>query len=96
MITDVQRLAAKRGSDRDDERLFGRPLTRCPACGSRDLELLVERETEEVHFSCGTCERCWYVDLGFARPIAPASCLGSTQRGNERRASRAHEVRGPN
>jgi hypothetical protein len=61
-------------ADREPDRLFGHPLPRCPRCGARELDTVVEDQSQEVHFYCRTCERCWRVELGFAQPIARSAC----------------------
>jgi hypothetical protein len=40
----------------------------------------VERIVDEVHFLCRDCGRCWDVELGTVRRIAPQSCLGCPER----------------
>ena len=65
MIIDKPRMSASSATDRSFDRLFSPPLSQCPACGSRELKPVVEEATDEVHFSCGRCERCWHVELGF-------------------------------
>ena len=59
---------------------IGRPLTRCPECGSAALKPMVESFVHEVHFLCQVCGRCWQFSLGSVRRIAPASCLGCPER----------------
>lgn len=76
MIIDSPHMTASTATDRSFDRLFSPPLSQCPACGSRELEPVVEAVTDEVHFFCGRCERCWHVELGFAHPVAPSSCMG--------------------
>ena len=71
MIIDRPHTTASSATDRSFDRLFSPSLGRCPACGSRELEPVVEEATDDVHFFCGHCERCWRVELGFAHPIAP-------------------------
>ena len=83
MIIDRAQVTASSATKRSFDRLFSPPLGQCPACGSRDLEPVVEEATDEVHFFCGHCERCWLVELGFAHPIAPSSCNGARD-GDER------------
>jgi transposase-like protein len=55
------------------------PLARCPACGSSELEAVVEDVVEAVHFLCQGCDRCWNVELGYVRRGAPATCFGCTR-----------------
>lgn len=57
------------------------PLVRCPACGSPNLDAVVEDVVQAVHFLCSDCDRCWRVELGYVRRVLPASCLGCTERG---------------
>ena len=40
-----------------------RPLDRCPTCGSWQLRAVTH--DEGVRFLCGSCDRCWHVELGF-------------------------------
>jgi hypothetical protein len=83
MILDRPQTAGSRSIDRSFERLFSPPLSQCPACGSRELVPVVEEAADEVHFFCGSCKRCWHVELGFAHAIAPSSCDG-VRGGDER------------
>jgi hypothetical protein len=76
MIIDRPQVPASLPTDRSFDRLFSPPLRQCPACGSRELEHVVEAATDEVHFFCGHCDRCWHVELGFAHPIASSLCAG--------------------
>ena len=55
------------------------PLVRCPACGSSELDAVVENVVEAVHFLCRACDRCWNVELGYVRRVAPATCFGCTR-----------------
>jgi transposase-like protein len=57
-----------------------RPLLECPSCRSTRLDPVVERVVDEVHFLCRTCGRCWDVQLGSVRRIAPQTCRGCTER----------------
>ena len=57
-------------------RLFDRPLAKCPACGSSGLEAVVENDTDDVHFLCRGCTRCWHVELGYVHRMAPDVCHG--------------------
>jgi|GraSoiStandDraft_4_1057263.scaffolds.fasta_scaffold812568_2 hypothetical protein len=57
-------------------RLFDRPLVECPACGASALDAVVEADTEDVHFLCRSCGRCWHVELGHVQRMAPAVCHG--------------------
>jgi transposase-like protein len=68
----------ERASEDDHEaaHLFGRPLTRCPECGSDDLVPVVENQSQDVHFFCRACGRCWHVELGFVHRVVPPACLG--------------------
>jgi hypothetical protein len=65
------------------------PLARCPECGSARLDPVVEAGVAEVHFLCRNCARCWHVDLGFVRRVAPATCLGCPERARCERVYRA-------
>jgi hypothetical protein len=58
---------------------LGPPLPHCPACGSAQLEPVVERELEEVHFLCRDCSRCWHVELGRVTRVVPPTCYGCPQ-----------------
>ena len=60
---------------------ISRPLLYCPSCRSTLLDPVVERIVDEVHFLCRDCGRCWDVELGTVRRIAPQSCLGCPERG---------------
>jgi hypothetical protein len=60
---------------------ISRPLLYCPSCRSTRLDPVVERIVDEVHFLCRECGRCWDVELGTLRRIAPPSCLGCPERG---------------
>lgn len=56
------------------------PLVRCPACGSPELDSVVEDLEPAMHFLCRDCDGCWNVDLGYVRRVAPATCLGCRER----------------
>jgi len=56
--------------------LIRRPLTNCPECASANLEPIVAIATEEVHFLCATCGRCWRVELGYVSRVRPNACHG--------------------
>jgi hypothetical protein len=56
------------------------PLERCVACGSEQLEPVVENDTDEVHFLCRDCMRCWHVELGYVQRMAPHACHGCPNR----------------
>jgi len=73
-MTIVDTRAASGIADREADHLFGHPLPRCPRCGARELDTVVENEFQEVHFYCRTCDRCWRVELGFAQPIPRSAC----------------------
>ena len=62
------------------ERLFGRPLSNCPACNSDDLVPVVEDQSQDVHFFCRACGRCWHVELGFVHRVIPPTCLNCPER----------------
>jgi hypothetical protein len=57
----------------------GRPLDACPACRSWQLRAVVDAEAARVHFLCGSCNRCWRVELGYARRVHPDRCDGCPQ-----------------
>jgi len=57
-----------------------RPLAHCPACGSSQLDPVVENERQTVHFLCRDCSRCWHVELGFVHRMTPDACLGCPER----------------
>ena len=63
-----------------------RPLLHCPACGSADLDAVVESVVHEVHYLCRACAGCWDVALGAVQRVAPSHCLGCAQRGRCTRA----------
>jgi transposase-like protein len=60
---------------------ISRPLTHCPTCNSTRLEPVVEEVTQDVHFLCRECSRCWDVALGTVTRVVPPSCLGCPERG---------------
>lgn len=60
--------------------IIRRPLDHCPACNSWQLRPVVAIDAEEVHFLCGSCNRCWHAELGFVRRVRPATCDGCPQR----------------
>ncbi len=64
----------------EPDHVFGRPLSRCPACGSDQLEPVVEIHHEEVHFFCRACGRCWRVELGYVHRVSPPTCAGCPER----------------
>ncbi len=68
------------GSEVRQPAVIARPLTHCPECGSVALEPVVEIETEDVHFRCTDCGRCWHVELGFVHRINPHACGGCPER----------------
>lgn len=55
-----------------------RPLDRCPTCGSWQLQAVTHEEG--VRFLCGSCNRCWHVELGFVQRVHPNTCHGCPQR----------------
>lgn len=59
--------------------LIGRPLDNCPGCGSWQLQPVVDIDAEGVHFLCGSCSRCWHVELGYVRRVNPGDCDGCPQ-----------------
>jgi len=62
------------------DHVFGRPLVGCPACGSDQLEPVVEAHFEEVHFFCRSCGRCWRTELGYVHRVDPPNCAGCSER----------------
>ena len=76
-------------TDRLDVRLhhpIAYPLRRCPACGSSELEAVVEDVVQAVHFLCRDCDRCWNAELGYVQRVAPGTCLGCPEQKRCRRA----------
>ncbi len=61
-------------------RPIGRPLSHCPECGSAELDPVIELETQDVHFLCCNCGRCWHVELGYVHRMAPSACGGCPER----------------
>ena len=59
--------------------LIRRPLDRCPSCRSWQLRPVVSLDDEAVHFLCGSCDRCWHVELGYVRRMQPGACNGCPQ-----------------
>jgi len=59
--------------------MIGRPLDNCPGCGSWQLSPVVDVDAATVHFLCGSCNRCWHVELGFVRRVQPETCGGCAQ-----------------
>ena len=57
------------------------PLVRCPGCESDRLDAVVEQGAQAVHFLCRDCDRCWNIELGYVRRVAPGLCLGCPERG---------------
>ena len=73
-------LGRESGRQTDHEpALIRRPLDHCPKCGSWQLSPVVAVDTEEVHFLCGSCNRCWHVALGYVRRVHPGACGGCAQ-----------------
>jgi transposase-like protein len=66
--------------EKTEQHLLGRPMTRCPACGSERLEPVVEVDTGEVRFLCDECARCWYVEFGYVQRMASTLCHGCPNR----------------
>jgi len=60
--------------------IIRRPLDHCPSCHSWQLRPVVAIDAEAVHFLCGSCNRCWHVELGFVRRVRPTACDGCPQR----------------
>jgi hypothetical protein len=59
--------------------LLRRPLDNCPRCGSWQLQPVVDIDASGVHFLCGSCSRCWRVELGYVRRVPPTGCEGCPQ-----------------
>jgi len=55
-------------------------VDRCPACGSDQLEAVLEYRTPERNAFCRACGRCWHPDLGHVYRITPPICFGCTER----------------
>jgi len=55
-------------------------IDRCPACGSAQLEPVLEYRTLERNSFCWACGRCWRVELGHVSRITPPICFGCTER----------------
>ena len=68
------------GSKAPELHPIGRPLGRCPACGSDALEPVVEVATDDVHFRCEDCGWCWHVEFGFVHRMGPHACTGCPHR----------------
>jgi len=66
--------------DRSVGHLFDRQLDVCPACGSDQLDPVVEDRTQSVHLFCRACGRCWHVELGFVHRVIPQTCVGCPER----------------
>ncbi len=56
--------------------LFEPQLDNCPACGSADLEPVLENRTPALHWLCPNCGRCWQVELGSVHRTTPPVCFG--------------------
>jgi formate dehydrogenase maturation protein FdhE len=56
-----------------------RPLATCPACGSGQLEPVVDFDEAGVRFLCSACARCWHVELGYVQRVQPEACRGCPQ-----------------
>ena len=59
--------------------MIRRPLDNCPGCGSWQLSPVVDVDAGAVHFLCGSCNRCWHVELGYVRRVLPGACSGCPQ-----------------
>ncbi len=81
----VERKETPMEPSRDDETApresATQPLSRCPTCGSPNLESVVETGRGTVHHLCRDCSRCWHVELGFVHRMTPDTCLGCPERG---------------
>ena len=58
---------------------LSRPLENCPGCGSWQLQPVVVADASRVHFLCGSCSRCWRVELGYVQRVNPERCDGCLQ-----------------
>ena len=62
-----------------------RVLPICPSCvAARPAQPRIRahnrsRALGEVHFLCRACSRCWQLELGCVRRVAPTTCFGCTQ-----------------
>ena len=63
----------------------GRPLRRCPECGSAKLEAVFDGEI--VNQFCHNCIRCWHVDVDRAARVSHETCPGCLYRDRCRRAA---------
>jgi hypothetical protein len=64
---------------RRESAFTGRPLDNCPGCGSWQLQPVVDADASSVQFLCGSCSRCWRVELGYVRRVPPTTCDGCPQ-----------------
>ena len=69
---------SERGGSVDDT--IGRSFDHCPACGSAQLEPVLEYRTPERNSFCRACGRCWHVESGHVYRITPPICFGCTER----------------
>ena len=58
---------------------FARPLETCPGCGSWQLQPVVAADAARLHLLCGSCSRCWRVELGYVQRVHPDRCDGCPQ-----------------
>ena len=49
-------------------------LEACPGCGA--VTLTAVSDGESTNFFCGTCEKCWRLELGWVSRIEPRTCPG--------------------
>ena len=63
-----------------DDYALGGVVERCPACGSDQLETVLEYRTPERNSFCTACGRCWHLELGSVHRITPPICFGCTER----------------
>ena len=59
--------------------IIRRPLDHCPKCNSWQLQPVVAIDAESVHFLCGSCNRCWHVQLNYVTRVHPETCAGCPQ-----------------
>jgi len=63
-----------------EEIAVGGLVARCPACGSVQLEPVLEYRAPEWNSFCRACGRCWHVEFGHVYRITPPICFGCTER----------------
>jgi hypothetical protein len=78
MSTSTEKAASER-SIVHEPAFIRRPLDHCPSCNSWQLQPVVAIEAGTVQFLCGSCNRCWHVELGFVSRVNPTVCDGCPQ-----------------